>query len=258
MADVEEVLHESAGGRRIVRAGERVLRPSYPWSTSVHAVLRHLEHAGFAGAPRFLGLDADGRETLTYLGGDTGADGWSQVLTDDGLASAARLLRRYHDAVAPFEPPPEAEWSSGARGPGAPGDVILHGDPGPWNMVWRDREAVALIDWDHANPGDPLDDLGYLVVFAAPLWPDDEAITWMRHPGSPDRRHRLAVIADAYGAPVRGLAARGAAVFERTTRTVERLGRLGVEPHRTWVADGRVERFDSLHRWTLQLIDTLP
>lgn len=180
------------------------------------------------------------------------------VLTDGGLASAARLLRRYHEAVAPFEPPAEAEWSSGSRGPGAPGDVILHGDPGPWNMVWRDGQAVALIDWDHANPGDPLDDLAYLAVYAAPLWPDDEASAWMRHPEPPDRRRRLAVIADAYGAPVRGLAARGAAVFERTTRTVERLGRLGVEPHRTWLEDGRVGRFDARHRWMLQLIAGLP
>lgn len=78
MAEDEEVLHEGAGGRRIVRVGERVLRPIYPWSSSVHAVLAHLEAAGFEGAPRFLGLDADGREALAYLDGDRGSDGWSE------------------------------------------------------------------------------------------------------------------------------------------------------------------------------------
>ncbi len=37
----------------------------------MHALLRHLEARGFAGAPRVLGLDEQGREVLSYLPGET-------------------------------------------------------------------------------------------------------------------------------------------------------------------------------------------
>jgi len=40
----------------------------------VHAVLRHLERAGFDGAPRVLGFDDRGREVLTFLDGNTVGD----------------------------------------------------------------------------------------------------------------------------------------------------------------------------------------
>lgn len=36
----------------------------------VQAVLLHLEAVGFEGAPRFLGVDDEGREILTYIEGD--------------------------------------------------------------------------------------------------------------------------------------------------------------------------------------------
>jgi hypothetical protein len=37
----------------------------------VHQLLLHLEKKGFAGSPRFLGLDEQGREILTFLEGET-------------------------------------------------------------------------------------------------------------------------------------------------------------------------------------------
>ena len=59
----------NAGGA--VLAGGTVRRPAGPWTPAVHALLRHLEARGFAGAPRVLGLDEQGREILTYLPGET-------------------------------------------------------------------------------------------------------------------------------------------------------------------------------------------
>ena len=61
-----------AGGRTspgVVRIGNTVHRPVRRWTTTVHAVLRHLERAGFTEAPRVLGFDDAGREVLTYLQG---------------------------------------------------------------------------------------------------------------------------------------------------------------------------------------------
>src|SRR5205807_1326107 len=58
------------GGRTtpgVVRIGNAVHRPVRAWTTTVHAVLRHLERAGFPEAPRVLGFDDRGREVLSYL-----------------------------------------------------------------------------------------------------------------------------------------------------------------------------------------------
>ena len=40
-----------------------------------------------------------------------------------------------------------------------PQDCLLHGDFWPGNLLWRDGEVVALIDWEDAARGDPLSDL---------------------------------------------------------------------------------------------------
>ena len=53
----------------VVRVGRTVRRPVRPHTAAVHALLRHLEAAGFDGAPRVLGIDAKNREVLTYLPG---------------------------------------------------------------------------------------------------------------------------------------------------------------------------------------------
>jgi hypothetical protein len=46
---------------KIVRIGRTVHRPQGPTSAATHALLRHLEDVGFDGAPRFLGVDDQGR-----------------------------------------------------------------------------------------------------------------------------------------------------------------------------------------------------
>ena len=53
------------------RRDDVVLREAGPWSATVLALLRHLEAAGFAGAPRVVGsgFAADGREMLSYIPG---------------------------------------------------------------------------------------------------------------------------------------------------------------------------------------------
>jgi aminoglycoside phosphotransferase (APT) family kinase protein len=38
------------------------------------------------------------------------------------------------------------------------GEIISHGDLGPWNTVYRDGIPVAFIDWDAAQPIEPLTD----------------------------------------------------------------------------------------------------
>ena len=54
-----------------VRVGDTVRRAAGPWTPAVHARLAHLAGKGFAGSPRPLGLDSQGREVLTFLVGET-------------------------------------------------------------------------------------------------------------------------------------------------------------------------------------------
>src|SRR6478752_1949254 len=54
----------------VVRSGQTVRRPQRPNSDAIHALLGHLEEAGFDGAPRFLGTDVRGREVLSYIPGE--------------------------------------------------------------------------------------------------------------------------------------------------------------------------------------------
>jgi hypothetical protein len=204
---VEEVLHASTH-RQVVRVGNTVRRTVYPWSGSVHLLLEHLERVGFPFAPRFLGLDAEGREMLEFIDGIAGAEGaggpgfgahvWAMVVPDEGLARFARLIRDFHDAVASFSPPPDSPWSSGT-GTTQPGQVVCHNDLGPWNIVWRDGSPVAIIDWDYAGPAPPLDDVAYAIWWSLPFASDEECLVWRRFPEPPDRQHRLEVFATAYG-----------------------------------------------------------
>jgi Ser/Thr protein kinase RdoA (MazF antagonist) len=115
-------------------------------------VLLYLDQVGFDAAPRWLGRDADGRDVLTWIDGDTftergemhpyvGDPPHRVTFTDDQLAAVFRLLRRYHDAFGY--------------------DVICHGDFGPWNLVWRDELPVGIIDFDRAHRGDASEDVAH-------------------------------------------------------------------------------------------------
>ena len=163
----EEVL-EGGNLSRVVRIGDTVRRPTGPWTPVIHALLRHLEHAGFDGAPRVLGLDEDGREILEHVPGVTAWPVMGPLATDDGLARAADLLRRYHEAVARFAVPADAVWqfpdmeADAAPWIGGEGTIVCHNDCGAWNLVMGD-ERWAFIDWDVAGPRPRLWDVAYAI-----------------------------------------------------------------------------------------------
>jgi hypothetical protein len=150
MADGNETLLSSE--KSVSRQGATVLRPAYPWTPSVQALLRHLERVGFAGAPRVLGIQADGREALSYIEGEfVHPYPWS----DEAVAAVGQMLRRLHDATATFIPAGDAVWQPWfLRTLGGPRRVIGHGDVAPWNMVTQAGMPVALVDWEYA-PSDP-------------------------------------------------------------------------------------------------------
>jgi len=188
-------LHGGTANRGlVVRIGDTVRRPARPTGAATHALLRHLDRVGFDGAPRFLGIDSDGREVLSYVPGRAITPPYpAWALTDVALASVAELLRRYHAAAAGFDPTPY-QWPPSPPDPFG-GALVLHNDPNLDNVVFRHGRAVALIDFDLASPGTRVWDVAAAIRLWAPLRQDADVPDGRR--GQVLSRFRL--FADAYG-----------------------------------------------------------
>jgi hypothetical protein len=130
---LQERLAGAGEGRVIWRVGDTVRRPVGRQTAAVHALLRHLESVGFDGAPRVHGIDDEGREVLSFVEGQEGR----QVRHgEQTLAQVGRLVRRFHEAVAGFRPPPDAVWRPTGSAEGHAGSdeglagptIVCHGD----------------------------------------------------------------------------------------------------------------------------------
>jgi Ser/Thr protein kinase RdoA (MazF antagonist) len=202
------LLGGTANRGRVHRVGDTVRRPQRATSPATHALLRHLEDVGFDGAPRVLGIDDAGREILSYVPGravTAPAPAWG--LTDEALRSVGRLLRRFHDAVAAFDPAPY-RWSHRVPAP-FDGRGIAHNDPNLDNVVFRAGRAVALIDFDLASPGAAVWDVAAAARLWAPLRDPVDTVDGRRG----RELERTRILLDAYG-----LDDAGRAVFLRALR----------------------------------------
>jgi hypothetical protein len=178
----------------VVRVGHTVRRPQRSWSAATHALLLHLEAVGFEGAPRFLGVDSQGREVLSYIPGATVVEPYPNwVLTDEALVSAAELLRAYHDAASTFDPSPYS-WAPSPP-EGFAGNIVTHNDMKLDNVVFREGRAAGLIDFDLAGPSSRAWDVACAARLWAPLRPGVYISDTRR--GRKFERFRLFV--DSYG-----------------------------------------------------------
>lgn len=193
-----EILGSGSQVSKASRAADIVYRDPGPWSRSVQAFLRHLEAAGFAGAPRVVGsgFAPDGREMLTYV---EGSSPHPHAWAADVVADIGRLLRELHAAAATFVPAPDAIWRPWfGRDLGGSQPVFGHCDTGPWNIIARGGRPVALIDFEFAGPVDAMWELAQAAWLNAQLHDDDVA----RQCGLPDaaaRARQLKLILDGYG-----------------------------------------------------------
>ena len=162
----EEAL--SGGNMALVsRVGDTVRREAGFWTPRVQQLLAHLRAKGIREVPLTLGMDAQGREVLSFIPGLVGHAPLPDALrSDDVLVSAARLLRRMHDATAELAHDWLSGWQAVTR---EPVEVICHGDFAPYNCVFEHGELVGVIDFDHAHPGSRAWDLAYALYRFVPI-----------------------------------------------------------------------------------------
>nr|WP_203978926.1 phosphotransferase [Planotetraspora silvatica] len=188
----------------VLRVGASVRRPMRDCSASVHALLRHLESAGFAGAPRVLGVEGQ-TEILSYVQGEVPARPLpGYAVSDATLVALAGLLRRFHDAAASFEPASGAVWEDGSALDDDP-ELVGHCDVTPANVVFREEPSpagqarlvpYALIDFDLARPTTRLFDVVTTLRHWAPIADPLDRDPLQR---GLDVGARLRLFCDAYG-----------------------------------------------------------
>ncbi len=207
-ANDTEHLPGAMGGA--TRVGRTVRRPTGAWTPAVHELLTYLHDNGLGAIPRLHGMSDDGREVLEYVEG-RGVPIDAEVVLDSVLEEAVVWLRDFHDIVEGFRPEGARVWRGGEATLGAD-EIICHNDPGAYNWIIQSGHFVAMIDWDMAGPGRPLDDLAFLAWTAIPLYreiPIDDVV------------RRLDILVDAYGewGPMTVLNA----VVERMTTAADRI-----------------------------------
>jgi aminoglycoside phosphotransferase (APT) family kinase protein len=224
---------------RVVRTGDRVSRDAGEWTPAVHRLLTHLRTAGVPGVPEPHGITADGREVVGFVEGEVPAypmPPW--VWEDDALESAARLLRRIHDATAGLEI--HGPWRSPVH---EPAEVVCHNDFAPYNLVFDSGVVVGVIDWDFASPGPRVWDLAYLAYRVVPLTTDD----WGDGFSRTERRQRLRNLLATYGTTVEPGELMGV-VHERLLELADFSDRMAVElPRPELTEHARLYRWDADH-----------
>jgi hypothetical protein len=180
----EEMAGNVGGATRV---GRTVRRPTGPWTPAVHELLAYLTEQGLRGVPAVEGVDDDGREVLTYLEG-RGVPVDREIVLENVLTEAVAWLREFHDIVEGFRPAGPRQWRGG-EAELEPRQIICHHDPGAYNWIIQSGHFVAMVDWDMAGPGEPIDDLAFLAWTGVPLYRDI---------GVEESARRLDLLADTY------------------------------------------------------------
>lgn len=188
----------------VVRVGATVRRHPVAGAAAVHAYLVHLERAGFAHAPRFLGIDHHGREILTFVDGEMGGRPLAPwAVTEDALREIAVIQRRLHDCSADVPLPDGVSWPPPVELPGVPpvlgpgdADVVGHNDITFENTIFVDGRPVGIIDFDLAGPTSRVLDVVTTLRYWAPLTGPADRDPALR---DADAGRRMRIFADAYG-----------------------------------------------------------
>jgi crotonobetaine/carnitine-CoA ligase len=181
-------------------------------------IYRALQGRGVA-LPAIHGFDA--RHMVLALGRAAGQPAWDDAVLDallrelralhaidpdtlelDGIGAVARAeLELWAQMAATRSAPasPFVEFAVSflrARFPGEPARLsVVHGDPGPGNLLWAEDRITALLDWEMSHLGDSIDDLAFLTVrlamFGIPVQGFGEHVRAHYGPLGADAQRRL-------------------------------------------------------------------
>jgi aminoglycoside phosphotransferase (APT) family kinase protein len=146
-----------------------------------HAVLSALQ-GQVLPVPQVLG-SADGGLTMTFMNGIHGQELLEAGHADRVLRACGTMLQRIHQLDT-------SQIAAALGQPAGEGNVLIHGDYGPQNMLLDPAtlEITAIVDWEWAHTGKPVEDLAWC-----------EWIIRMHHPGEVGR---LGLFFDAYGGAI--------------------------------------------------------
>ena len=155
----------------VIQVGNIVCRDIKPQSESIHRLLLHLENKGIQFTPRFLGLNENNQEMMSFVEGETIED-YPQINDIDkkvmAVQIAAKMLREYHDATLDFKRYPNDIWFLDYEGK-LQTEVICHNDFAPYNVTFIGNLPIGVIDFDTACPAPRIWDVAYAVYRFVPL-----------------------------------------------------------------------------------------
>ena len=182
LLDGERLEGGNVGGA--VRIGATVRRPVGPWSPAVHALLDHLNAAGWSASPACTGTTR------------AGARSWTSSRVRFRKTTRPRYRRTaswrsgsgpvaFHDAVAGFQH--DGPWRFLVADEPT---LVAHNDIAPYNIAFDGERVVGVFDWDTAGPSTPLLELAHVAWNCIPMWSDL----------APElAAERLEILAAAYG-----------------------------------------------------------
>lgn len=164
--DHEELL---TGGNvsNVYRSGDTVRREVKSDNIQYTKAAKAFRKKNFSYAPKFLGVDEQGREILSFIEGVAGHDPLKEYMcSHHALKEIARMLRLYHDAVRDF--PISDDWERMDNTP-VEIEVVCHNDFAMYNIIFNNEKPVGIIDFDVAAPGPRLWDIAYTLYTCVPI-----------------------------------------------------------------------------------------
>jgi len=147
--------------------GDLVRRKLSDWSPAIHKLINHITNRKINYVPAIVEVDNE-FEYIEFMKGVSALKPWpKEVKDDEWVKNIGVWLKDYHQIVKNFNlDKEEFAWGTKKKGTNM---IPCHGDLGPWNILHEKGTITAIIDWDLARWGTPLDNLTQVALENIPL-----------------------------------------------------------------------------------------
>jgi len=158
----------------VYKKDNTIIRSQGPYSTTIHRLLLHLETVGFDACPRFIGIDQNNNEILSFVEGNSLSNypkGVDKKIHLEGIRRLALLMHSFHNATSRFVTTKDDIWMLSYQG-NLKKEVICHNDIAPYNVTFVDNLPYGLIDFDTCCPAPRIWDIVYALYRFIPMTDD--------------------------------------------------------------------------------------